>query len=313
MCPGAPPDAIDATRQRPGTTSRRVHVASTASRDTMGHTQARRAQAVADEFETMRAIAKKEREVAKKLEAVRLETEARIAREAAVRDAERKRKVEEKLKKSQAILKEIERKGAASASSVTLNLRRCRRHGHMSPCPAGEESRLKAIEKEKRIQAILEVQARVSTVPSRHQTSRFGPRRGRAACQGESGRGDGVFTRPRRRDAVDAVASRLHRSHAGQEGQEEGGDPCSKREGREAHRGGARGEQRQAETQEGSLRREAGRGRYTASSGAFTAFKRLVSISRCRGSFLCRIRWSTRRRAARARRFCATILVMRRR
>ena len=84
--------------------------------------QARRAQAVAEEFETMRAIAKKEREVAKKLEAVRLETEARIAREAAVRDAERKRKVEEKLKKSQAILKEIERKGAASASSVTLNL-----------------------------------------------------------------------------------------------------------------------------------------------------------------------------------------------
>ena len=100
----------------------------------MGHTQARRAQAVADEFETMRAIAKKEREVAKKLEAVRLETEARIAREAAVRDAERKRKVEEKLRKSQAILKEIERKG--------------------------EESRLKAIEKEKRIQAILEVRTR---------------------------------------------------------------------------------------------------------------------------------------------------------
>ena len=52
--------------------------------------QARRAQAVAEEFETMRAIAKKEREVAKKLEAVRLETEARIAREAAIRDAERK-------------------------------------------------------------------------------------------------------------------------------------------------------------------------------------------------------------------------------
>ena len=104
--------------------------------------QARRAQAVAEEFETMRAIAKKEREVAKKLEAVRLETEARIAREAAVRDAERKRKVEEKLKKSQAILKEIERKG--------------------------EESRLKAIEKEKRIQAILEVPSRVaSTAPSR--------------------------------------------------------------------------------------------------------------------------------------------------
>ena len=77
--------------------------------------QARRAQAVAEEFETMRAIAKKEREVAKKLEAVRLETEARIAREAAVRDAERKRKVEEKLRKSQAILKEIERKGADSA------------------------------------------------------------------------------------------------------------------------------------------------------------------------------------------------------
>ena len=98
--------------------------------------QARRAQAVAEEFETMRAIAKKEREVAKKLEAVRLETEARIAREAAVRDAERKRKVEEKLKKSQAILKEIERKG--------------------------EESRLKAIEKEKRIQAILEVPSRVA-------------------------------------------------------------------------------------------------------------------------------------------------------
>ena len=99
--------------------------------------QARRAQAVAEEFETMRAIAKKEREVAKKLEAVRLETEARIAREAAVRDAERKRKVEEKLKKSQAILKEIERKG--------------------------EESRLKAIEKEKRIQAILEVPSRVAS------------------------------------------------------------------------------------------------------------------------------------------------------
>ena len=101
--------------------------------------QARRAQAVAEEFETMRAIAKKEREVAKKLEAVRLETEARIAREAAVRDAERKRKVEEKLKKSQAILKEIERKG--------------------------EESRLKAIEKEKRIQAILEVRPRRPAVP----------------------------------------------------------------------------------------------------------------------------------------------------
>ena len=77
--------------------------------------QARRAQAVAEEFETMRAIAKKEREVAKKLEAVRIETEARIAREAAVRDAERKKKVEEKLRKSQAILKEIERKGADSA------------------------------------------------------------------------------------------------------------------------------------------------------------------------------------------------------
>ena len=46
--------------------------------------QARRAQAVAEEFETMRAIAKKEREVAKKLEAVRLETEARIAKEAAI-------------------------------------------------------------------------------------------------------------------------------------------------------------------------------------------------------------------------------------
>merc|ERR1712091_542070 len=72
--------------------------------------QARRAQAVAEEFETMRAIARKEREVAKKLEAVRIETEARIAKEAAIRDAERKKKVEEKLKKSQAILKEIERK-----------------------------------------------------------------------------------------------------------------------------------------------------------------------------------------------------------
>ena len=96
--------------------------------------QARRAQAVAEEFETMRAIARKEREVAKKLEVVRIETEARIAKEAAVRDAERKKKVEEKLKKSQAILKEIERKG--------------------------EESRLKAIEKEKRIQAILEVSQR---------------------------------------------------------------------------------------------------------------------------------------------------------
>ena len=79
----------------------------------------------------MRAIARKEREVAKKLEAVRLETEARIAREAAVRDAERKKKVEEKLRKSQAILKEIERKGADAASSVILNLlgwRRWRRH-----------------------------------------------------------------------------------------------------------------------------------------------------------------------------------------
>ena len=64
--------------------------------------QARRAQAVAEEFETMRAIAKKEREVAKKLEAVRIETEARIAKEAALRDAERKKKVAEKLKKSQA-------------------------------------------------------------------------------------------------------------------------------------------------------------------------------------------------------------------
>ena len=96
--------------------------------------QARRAQAVAEEFETMRAIAKKEREVAKKLEAVRIETEARIAKEAAVRDAERKKKVQEKLKKSQAILKEIERKG--------------------------EESRLRAVEKEKRIQAILEVRSR---------------------------------------------------------------------------------------------------------------------------------------------------------
>jgi adenine-specific DNA methylase len=134
--------------------------------------QARRAQAVADEFETMRAIAKKEREVAKKLEAVRLETEARIAREAAIRDAERKKKVEEKLKKSQAILKEIERKG--------------------------EESRLKAIEKEKRIQAILEARSRVAsrrlhfTETTRvHQTSRFGPRRGHC------GRGDGVVTRPR--------------------------------------------------------------------------------------------------------------------
>ena len=110
--------------------------------------QARRAQAVAEEFETMRAIARKEREVAKKLEAVRIETEARIAKEAAIRDAERKKKVEEKLKKSQAILKEIERKG--------------------------EESRLKAIEKEKRIQAILEARSRVSTVPSRH---RRGPNR----------------------------------------------------------------------------------------------------------------------------------------
>ena len=93
--------------------------------------QARRAQAVAEEFETMRAIARKEREVAKKLEAVRLETEARIAREAAVRDAERKKKVEEKLRKSQAILKEIERKGADAASSVILNLlgwRRSRSH-----------------------------------------------------------------------------------------------------------------------------------------------------------------------------------------
>jgi len=98
--------------------------------------QARRAQAVAEEFETMRAIAKKEREVAKKLEAVRIETEARIAKEAAIRDAERKKKVQEKLKKSQAILKEIERKG--------------------------EESRLRAVEKEKRIQAILEVRCRVS-------------------------------------------------------------------------------------------------------------------------------------------------------
>ena len=90
---------------------------------------------MAEEFETMRAIAKKEREVAKKLEAVRIETEARIAKEAAIRDAERKKKVEAKLRKSQAILKEIERKG--------------------------EESRLRAIEKEKRIQAILEVQSSV--------------------------------------------------------------------------------------------------------------------------------------------------------
>ena len=113
--------------------------------------QARRAQAVAEEFETMRAIAKKEREVAKKLEAVRIETEARIAKEAALRDAERKKKVEEKLKKSQAILKEIERKG--------------------------EESRLRAVEKEKRIQAILEV--RVPCVVSLSRLGPFGPRRDR--------------------------------------------------------------------------------------------------------------------------------------
>merc|ERR1712072_991287 len=46
--------------------------------------------------------------------AVRIETEARIAKEAAIRDAERKKKVQEKLKKSQAILKEIERKGEES-------------------------------------------------------------------------------------------------------------------------------------------------------------------------------------------------------
>ena len=49
-------------------------------------------------------------------------------------------KESEKLKKSQAILKEIERKG--------------------------EESRLKAIEKEKRIQAILEARSRVPFTPS---------------------------------------------------------------------------------------------------------------------------------------------------
>ena len=109
--------------------------------------QARRAQAVAEEFETMRAIAKKEREVAKKLEAVRIETEARIAKEAAIRDAERKKKVQEKLRKSQAILKEIERKG--------------------------EESRLRAVEKEKRIQAILEVRCRVVSLSS---SGPFGPR-----------------------------------------------------------------------------------------------------------------------------------------
>ena len=157
--------------------------------------QARRAQAVAEEFETMRAIAKKEREVAKKLEAVRLETEARIAREAAVRDAERKRKVEEKLKKSQAILKEIERKG--------------------------EESRLKAIEKEKRIQAILEVPSRVAERRLHAMGglwSKFGPlpRRGR--------RGDGVRSlaptrcvsaTSRRRDAVVATPRASTRLRAG--------------------------------------------------------------------------------------------------
>ena len=158
--------------------------------------QARRAQAVAEEFETMRAIAKKEREVAKKLEAVRLETEARIAREAAVRDAERKRKVEEKLKKSQAILKEIERKG--------------------------EESRLKAIEKEKRIQAILEVRSRVASrrlhavdATRVHQTMPgvlsfsslrpFGPRRGRAACPREER--SRRWREVARTDAVAAMAS----------------------------------------------------------------------------------------------------------
>ena len=134
--------------------------------------QARRAQAVAEEFETMRAIAKKEREVAKKLEAVRIETEARIAKEAAIRDAERKKKVEEKLKKSQAILKEIERKG--------------------------EESRLRAIEKEKRIQAILEVRSRVFS-----SLGPVGPRR---------------------------AAARRYLYNAGQEGQEEGGDPHRARE-----------------------------------------------------------------------------------
>ena len=48
--------------------------------------------------------------------AVRLETEARIAREAADSGRERKRKVAEKLKKSQAILKEIERKKAEKRS-----------------------------------------------------------------------------------------------------------------------------------------------------------------------------------------------------
>jgi hypothetical protein len=162
----------------------------------MGHTQARRAQAVAEEFETMRAIAKKEREVAKKLEAVRIETEARIAREAAIRDAERKRKVEEKLKKSQAILKEIERKG--------------------------EESRLKAIEKEKRIQAILEVRSRVASrrlhavdATRVHQTMPgvlslsnlrpFGPRRGRAACPREER--SRRWREVARTDAVAATAS----------------------------------------------------------------------------------------------------------
>ena len=70
----------------------------------------------------MRAIAKKEREVARKLEAVRIETEARIAREAAIRDAERKKKVEEKLKKSQAILKEID--WWCSRQSSTFDFRR---------------------------------------------------------------------------------------------------------------------------------------------------------------------------------------------
>ena len=174
----------------------------------------------------MRAIAKKEREVAKKLEAVRIETEARIAKEAAIRDAERKKKVEEKLKKSQAILKEIERKG--------------------------EESRLRAVEKEKRIQAILEVRSRVffefgavRTVSSEYE-----------------------------------AAPRRYLYNAGQEGQEEGGDPYSKREGREKNSGRFGGEQREAAPEARGLRRQAGRGALAAS---------LVSIARCRGWSLLRV------------------------
>lgn len=93
--------------------------------------QDRNAQKIADEEHIQKEIERKARAVAAKLEAVRMETESRIKEEAAIRDAARAEKVQVKLRKSQAILKEIERKG--------------------------ELSRLKAIEKEKRIQEILEV------------------------------------------------------------------------------------------------------------------------------------------------------------